>query len=189
MKKIIPLIILLITGFSNSHGNEKTLIHQCPKAQRVIYQNLPNFYKVTDKLYRGAQPKGNGMKYLEKIGVKSVVNLRLLHDDRKLLKNTSLKYYRIRMSAWNPKEKEIVKFLKYVNNQNNTPLFLHCKHGSDRTGTMIAFYRIIFCGWSKDKAIHEMTKGGFGYHKVWKNLITFIRDIDINRLKKKAGIY
>ena len=38
------------------------------------------------------------------------------------------------------------------------PVFVHCKHGADRTGTMVAFYRILFEGWSKDEAIREMKK-------------------------------
>jgi len=68
-----------------------------------------------------------------------------------------------------------------------TPVFFHCKHGADRTGTMCAVYRIAVCGWSKDEAIAEMTQGGFGYHTVWTNLIKFIRKLDVEDVKRRAG--
>jgi len=191
MKKIFYYLFLTLLSFTfiNIQAQNKSDKHICHKAKKIIHQDLPNFYKVSNKIYRGAQPKkGNGMIYLEKLGIRTVLNLRLLHDDKKLLKDTTLKYYRFKMSAWSPKEKEIIAFLKIINNKENVPLFIHCKHGSDRTGTLVAFYRIIFCGWSKDKAIYEMTKGGFGFHKIWRNLIHFIRESNIENIKLRAGI-
>ena len=53
---------------------------------------------------------------------------------------------------------------------------------------MIAIYRIAVQGWKKDDAIKEMTEGGFGYHEMWKNLITYLNELDIAALKKKAGL-
>lgn len=42
------------------------------------------------------------------------------------------------------------------------------RHGSDRTGTMCALYRIAVQGWSKEDAIREMTAGGFGFHRIMR---------------------
>jgi len=53
---------------------------------------------------------------------------------------------------------------------------------------MCAIYRIAVQGWSKDKAIQEMTQGGFGFHSVWQNLIKYVKEINIEEIKKKAGL-
>ncbi|MDH4129550.1 MAG: dual specificity protein phosphatase family protein, partial [Spirochaetota bacterium] len=150
------------------------------KAKKL--KGLPNFHIVNNNLYRGAQPTVKGFKLLEKMGVKTIINLRSLHSDRSKIKNTNLKYFHINMKAWHPEEENIIKFLKLIKNKNNLPIFVHCKHGADRTGLMIAMYRIIFCHWTKDQAINEMTKGGFGFHKVWDNIIMFIKNADINKI-------
>ena len=49
---------------------------------------------------------------------------------------------------------------------------------------MVAIYRIVEQGWSKEDAIAEMTQGGFGYHPIWYNLIRYIQKVDVETLKK-----
>ena len=71
---------------------------------------------------------------------------------------------------------------------NNTPVFVHCQYGAERTGTMCAIYRIAVEGWNKNEAIEEMTKGGFGFHSIWKNLVDDIHNLDINKIKHAAGL-
>lgn len=78
----------------------------------------------------------------------------------------------------------VIRFLKIVKNSKRTPVLVHCQHGSDRTGTMCAIYRIVFQGWSKEKAIQEMTQGNYGFHKIWVNLPKWIEALDIKQIKK-----
>ncbi len=157
-------------------------------AQPVDLPGLPNLHKVSDDLYRGAQPTSEGMKRLEQLGVKMVVNLRAFHSDRDELEGTGLAYKYINSTAWNPEDKDVVRFLQVITDSNSTPVFVHCKHGSDRTGTMCAIYRIVVEGWSREDAIEEMTKGGFGYHSIWSNLPRYIRKLDIDKIKSQAGL-
>jgi uncharacterized protein (TIGR01244 family) len=157
-------------------------------AKSIELPGVPNLHKVSDNLYRGAQPNDEGMKQLEKLGIKTIINLRAAHSDRDEIKNTGLSYHHIRMTTWNPEKEDIVQFLKIVTDSNNTPVFVHCKFGADRTGTMCAIYRIAVEGWSKDEAIEEMTKGGFGFHSIWENLIGYINKLDIEKIKKEADL-
>jgi len=60
--------------------------------------------------------------------------------------------------------------------------------GPIRTGTMCALYRIAVQGWTKKKAIQEMTDGGYGFHEIYANLPEWIRRLDIESIKKDAGI-
>ena len=161
---------------------------QAKLAQPVGLPGLPNLHKVSDDLYRGAQPSSEGMKQLEKLGVKTVVDLRSFHSDRDELKGTSLTYEHISMTALTPEDKDVVRFLKVATDPNRTPVFVHCKQGADRTGTMCAIYRIAVEGWSKDDAIEEMTKGGFEFHRIFQNLVKYIRRLDIDKIRNQAGL-
>ena len=157
-------------------------------AEPLDLPGLPNLHKVSDELYRGAQPSAEGLKQLEKLGVKTVVNLRFLLSDRDELKGTALTYEHINMVTFHAEAADVVRFLQIVTDPNRTPVFVHCQHGADRTGTMCAVYRIAVQGWSKDDAIEEMTQGGFGHHPIWKNLPRFIRKLDIDQIQRAAGM-
>jgi len=169
-------------------GSKTDAINKARWAQRLELPGLPNFHKVSDDLYRGAQPAAEGMRQLEKLGIKTVVNLRSFHSDRNEIEGTVLAYEHIYMKTWHPELEEVVRFLKIVSDKKRVPVFVHCMHGADRTGTMCAIYRIAMEGWSKDEAIEEMTKGGFGFHSVWKNLADYIRVLDIDEIKRSAGL-
>ncbi|MHC4119680.1 MAG: fused DSP-PTPase phosphatase/NAD kinase-like protein [Planctomycetota bacterium] len=149
---------------------------------------VPNLHKVSEDLYRGAQPTAEGMKQLEKLGVKTIVNLRTTGSDRDEIEGTNLEYRHITMKTWNPDDEDIARFLQITTDADRTPVFVHCRHGADRTGTVSAIYRIAVEGWTKDEAITEMTKGGFGYHRIWKDLVEYIREVDIDSLKRSAGL-
>jgi tyrosine-protein phosphatase SIW14 len=174
--------------FSNNTRQAATVAKQNKWAQHIELPGLPNFYKVSDDLYRGAQPTAEGMKQLEKLGVKTVVNLRALHSDRDELKGTDLSYVHIGMTAWCISDNDVIRFLRVVTDPNRTPVLVHCQHGSDRTGAMCASYRIVVQGWSKEEAIKEMTKGGFGFHIFWQNLPKFIRNLNVQEIKQKTGL-
>ncbi len=157
-------------------------------AQPIEKPGLPNFFKVSDDLYRGAQPTAEGFRELEKMGVKTVVNLRSFHSDRDEIGDTPLGYEHIWAKAWNAEDEDVVKFLKVVTDKSKTPVFVHCQHGADRTGMMVAVYRIIVQGRTKDAAVREMTEGGFGWHKVWSNLADYVRELDVEDIKNQAGL-
>ncbi|MBN2138342.1 MAG: tyrosine-protein phosphatase [Sedimentisphaerales bacterium] len=154
-------------------------------AQKVDLPGVPNLYKVSDVLYRSAQPTAEGMKELEKMGIKTVLNLRSSHSDRDELQGTNMRYEHLKMRAWNIKDADVEAFLRIVRQSHMQPVLVHCQHGSDRTGVLCAVYRAAVEDWNKDEAIKEMTTGGYGYHSKWKNLVTYIRRLDIAELKKK----
>ena len=151
-------------------------------------KGVGNFHKVSDRLYRGEQPTKKGFKNLEKLGIKTVVNLRSFHSDRDELVGRSMAYEHIWMKAWNAEDEEIVRFLKIVTDEKNAPVFVHCQHGADRTGTMVAAYRIVVEGWSPEDAAKEMVDGGYGFHAVWPNLVRYVKSIDGPALRKELGL-
>ena len=154
----------------------------------VAVDGVPNLFRVSDTLYRSAQPSAGGMRNLAAMGIKTIVNLRAYHSDRDEIQGTGLAYEHIRMNTWHPREDDLVRFLKIASDTDKTPLLVHCQHGADRTGTLVAVYRMAVQGWKQEAAIEEMTQGGFGFHAIWVNLVPWIRGLDIEKLKSQAGL-
>ncbi len=157
-------------------------------AQPIELSGVGNLYKVSDTLYRSEQPTEEGMKNLKQMGIKTIVNLRSFHSDRDEIANTGLDNDHIYMKAWHPERQDFVRFLKIAIDPENQPVLVHCQHGSDRTGTVCAVYRIAVQDWTKEEALEEMTEGGYGFHEIWQDLPKFIEDLDIDTLRKDAGI-
>jgi protein tyrosine/serine phosphatase len=65
----------------------------------------------------------------------------------------------------------------------NGPFLIHCQHGADRTGLMSAMYRVLEQGWTPDDALKELVEGGYGYHTMWKNIVRYVRSVDVSRLR------
>ncbi len=121
---------------------------------------IHNFYEVNTHVYRGAQPHGDGFQYLAKIGVKTVVDLRerdmRSEIEERLVAAAGMKYVSVPMTGLNPPtEAEISKLLGILEDDTAGPVFVHCKRGADRTGTVIAAYRIDHDGWDNARALRE----------------------------------
>jgi len=157
-------------------------------ATRLSAPGLPNFHKVTDNLYRGAQPTAEGMRELARMGIKTVINLRAAHSDRDEIADTGLDYAHISAKPWHAEDEDVIKFLQAVADPDRGPFFVHCKRGADRTGLMCAVYRVAFCGWTNERAAAEMTEGGFDFAKEWVNIVKYMKTADVAALMKQAGI-
>jgi protein tyrosine/serine phosphatase len=157
-------------------------------AKPLAAKGLGNFHQVSPNLYRSAQPTAEGLKAAEELGIRTVINLRAFHSDRWKIRKTSLQKQEITFNTWNAEDEDVIKFLKLVTQTNQGPFLVHCLHGADRTGTMVAIYRIVVEGWGKEEAIEEMTQGPFGYHTVWRNLPKYLRSLDVEKLRKEAGL-
>ncbi|UCG57389.1 MAG: tyrosine-protein phosphatase [Phycisphaerales bacterium] len=157
-------------------------------AQPVELPGLPNLHKVSEDLYRGAQPTAEGMQQLKNLGVKTIINLRSLHSDRDEIGETKLRYVHIRMTPLGAEDEDVIRFLRVIADANSTPAFVHCQRGADRTGLMCAIYRIVVQDWSKADAIEEMTNGGFGFYEGWENLIEYINDLNIAEIRREASL-
>ena len=132
------------------------------------YKELPNFYKVNDRLYRGAQPGAGGIKKLKELGVQTILNLRgegeETRAEKKEVEEAGLKYIALPMPGLNsPSDEAVEKALKIIDDPENGVVFVHCKHGADRTGTVIACYRISHENVDGEKATAEARKYGMSW--------------------------
>ena len=157
-------------------------------ATPIENEHVGNLYKVSDQLYRGKQPTREGLEYLQTMGIKTVVNLRTHDTDSELLEGLDLSYERIPFSAGDPEEEDVLRFLRIVTDRTRQPVFVHCRRGADRTGMMVAVYRIVIQGWSNAQAQEEMEEGGYGFHTLlWRDLRNYVRNADAEALKEKLA--
>ncbi|MBU2995413.1 dual specificity protein phosphatase family protein [Cellulophaga baltica] len=154
-------------------------------AKKIISKHFKNLYQINDSLYRSEQFKKKGVSYLQSLGISTIINLRRVKTDDKKIKGTTLKVVQIPMKAGILSEKDITKALKAIKKAKHSVL-VHCWHGSDRTGAVIAAYRMVFESWTKEDAIKEFRRVEFGYHeKMYPNLIELLRDLDVEKIKNK----
>ncbi len=156
---------------------------------KSLRAGLDNFHQVDTRLYRGAQPTATGMLNLRKMGIRTVVNLRTSDTDAEMVRASDLEYYRVPMLPWLPRESHVVAWLRIVvEQQKRGAVFIHCRQGADRTGMMVAVYRVVVNGWSKEDALREMTQGGFHHHRIWKDLRTYVERMDVASIRRQAGL-
>jgi protein tyrosine/serine phosphatase len=132
--------------------------------------------EVAPGLYRGGQPDLEGVAWLASIGVRTVVNLRHFHGgrERKNVEAAGLDYRRLALESSDaPTPDQVVAFLGLVRDPALRPLYVHCWHGVDRTGVMMAVYRMEEEGWSNDDAFAEMKH--FDASRLWRDLRNFVR--------------
>ena len=194
-QKSIVLIVLAFAFLAGISWAEPTSNNRpVDWANPVQMEGVPNFYKVSDDLYRSAQPtSAEAMQNLEtsNLRIRTVVDLRWSQSNRDKIGGTGLLYEHIPMIGWPlfPKEEQVIKFLQIVTDNQKTPILVYCQHGADRTGAMCAVYRIAVQGWTKEKALEEMIEGGFGFHGTRDgNVVQWINRLNIDKIKRKAGI-
>lgn len=195
IKKILPIIIVFFSFFILTNCSAQTINKTTGSkeaAAPIKIQGVDNLYKVSETLFRSAQPTETGMKNIESFGIGTVISLRSKQKDTELAKNTELNLIHVSMRAWNPKYKDAVKVMYLLNpnnpDTNKKPILIHCYHGADRTGMMVALYRMVYQNWEREKALNEMLNGGYGYHSMWKDIVTFIKIVDIEQLRKDSQI-
>jgi protein tyrosine/serine phosphatase len=157
-------------------------------ATPLVVPGVPNLYRVDAHVYRSAQPSAAGMRELEKLGIKTVLCLRDFHDDVDEARGTGLTLVRIELNAWHSDEAELARALRVLVDPAAWPVLVHCQHGADRTGLVSALYRITVQGWDRERAIDEMTRGGFGFHSLWKGIPRFVRKVDAEGIRRQLGL-
>ena len=134
-------------------------------AVKLVLTGVKNFGEVTPFLYRGAQPSREGFRALAAMGIDIVVDGRLSGQDseRKVVTALGMGYVSIPWHCLFPKDKTFAKFLALLRENPHKKVFVHCRYGDDRTGMMVAAYRMAVENWSADEAWEEMQVFGFNH--------------------------
>jgi protein tyrosine/serine phosphatase len=152
-------------------------------AEPIALEGVPNLHRITPMLYRSEQPTAVGMRNLEKMGIRTIINLRAFNDDEEEVRGTSLRTERTKILTWRVDDRHVIEVMRMLRRAENGPFLIHCQHGADRTGLMSAMYRMLEQDWSADDALAELVDGGYGYHSVWRNIRRYVRSVDVVALR------
>ena len=156
-------------------------------AEKLSVDGLPNLGKISDQLFRGAQPSLSNLAELKELGVTTIVDLRsesshMREQERLRAEALGIHFVSIPVGGFsNPSSAQVAQFFALLRQSPRETVFVHCRFGHDRTGVFIATYRIAFDHWTAEQALAEMS--AFGFNHTWHpSMIGYVRDF-ANRLQ------
>ena len=141
-------------------------------AEKLTLPCISNAGKVSDFLYRGSQPHATGYRELQRLGVSIVVDLRSTASaeatENRAVESLGMRHVAIPSSGFfGPSDDQVATFLKLLRDNPAKKVFVHCYFGDDRTGVMVATYRIAEQHWTADQAYNEMCFFHFHHHLIF----------------------
>ncbi|MDR3606547.1 MAG: tyrosine-protein phosphatase [Oligoflexia bacterium] len=161
---------------------------------------IDNFFEVTPKLYRGANPGSAGIAALEKMGIKTIIDLQggdldsglpydfiALEEPGELPANIAAErdettHHHMQflnspldsLREITPAEDfDIDMTLGVMADPESQPVYIHCQHGKDRTGLLVALYEVKYLGYSVEQAHEDMEEHG---HDGLEHIVTHEMD-------------
>jgi protein tyrosine phosphatase len=143
-----------------------------------------NFRHVAEQVYAGGIPDAHFLSFFKNtLGGKTVLSLdaKAGADIDFDVKKLSMSHIIIPLSS---AKMDLNDDTKYIINAarnglfDNQPIYIHCVHGRDRTGFVVALYRVIKQNWTYKQAIDESVKYGYGHgtspemRKLWKYILS-----------------
>jgi len=159
------------------------------RAQQLA--GVRRFSQVNDHFYRGAQPTAEGLQALFKLGIRTILDLRPEGGrgatEQRRATVLGMHYANVPMSGLHaPTTEEIDQAIAVLQDPKNWPVFVHCQHGVDRTGTVVACYRIKVDSWPNDRAEKEAEERGM--HRVEYRMKSFILNFHPPGLKPPSPL-
>ena len=135
-------------------------------AANVGANGIPDFIQVNDHLFRGGRPTQAGLNLLSADKIKTIIDIEndpaAINSEKSAASQLNVAFYSSPMD-WTspPPDSQIQDLLKKLQDPKLYPVFIHCKHGEDRTGLVMGLYRVKVDGWQPQDAYHEMLDNGF----------------------------
>jgi protein tyrosine phosphatase (PTP) superfamily phosphohydrolase (DUF442 family) len=134
-----------------------------------LVAGVPNFHRVNDHIMRGGQPSDQGWSSLARLGVGTVIDLRRVTEHSTVRESVAvvaagMRYVNVPMNGFvTPRADQIDRILGLLDRGDT--VFIHCKLGKDRTGTVIAAYRVEHDRWANAKAMDEAKSCGLHWYE------------------------
>jgi len=136
--------------------------------RHLSLEGVPNFGEVTPTLYRGGQPSAKGFGALARMGITIVVDTGRSRRDESLVESLGMAYVSLPWYCPFPRDKVFARFMEITRANPRKKIFVHCRFGDDRTGMMIAAYRMAEQHWTAKEAMQEMHQFGYrGLHHLF----------------------
>ncbi len=147
-------------------------------AQQAPPAGVPNFHIVNEHVLRGGQPSEEGLRNLAKMGVKTVIDLREANGEmlaeKQIVEAAGMHFVNVPMRGMHrPDDADVAKVLSLFEDKDAGPVFVHCQRGADRTGTVVACYRISHDHWDNGRALDEAKQ--LGMHWTQKAMQHYVK--------------
>lgn len=130
-------------------------------------RSLPNFHEVSEDLFRGARPDEGGVKELARLGIRTIVDLRIgdeVEEEHAEAIDAGLRHINVPFDTLRrPEDEDVERVLALLVSPEYRPVFVHCRRGKDRTGLVIACYRMRYEGWTAERALQEAKQHGLAW--------------------------
>ena len=151
--------------------------------------DLANLHRITPHFYRSGQPTGKGFSIAAKTyGIRTIVSL---NDKPDVATTPGLTLVHVKMNAFNTADEDDPQLPRALaaiqKGLAHGSTLVHCQHGKDRTGGIVAVWRVLYQGWTEDAAIREMKEGGFGYSDWLFSNARHIRSLDFEKLRQSVA--
>ena len=150
-----------------------------------------NLHRVDDKLYRSEQPIADDIAAINAAQIHTIVNLRYFNRNRNndlFAQNPHIRLVNQPLLTWRVRPKDLAAALYQIEQgQKHGAVLVHCYHGADRTGTIVAMYRIVYHGLPIADALAEMKHERFGYHSIWRNLEWLFTEENVAQVKAELA--
>ena len=153
------------------------LLAKIATAGEIQPSHVRNFGRVSQTLFRGGEPTDEAFQDLKALGVNMVIDLREDGPKRQWEKQKAeqlgIRYAHIPLSGFSaPRPADIQQALSLIMQDPSAKIYIHCLRGKDRTGTVIACYRIQHDGWDNRRALDEAK--GYGMSSLERSMQSFI---------------
>lgn len=131
----------------------------------INHVHIRNFGIVNEHILRGGEPTDVGLNELSSVGATLVIDLREAGSatalEKQEVEKRGMKYTNIPLLPLSAPSPAIVRSLLNLLAENSMKtVFVHCRRGKDRTGTIVACYRIQHDGWNTRQALDEANRFG-----------------------------
>lgn len=150
-----------------------TLLYATASAQDTTNPTeLPRFQQVSEKLFRSGQPRNGALSRLRELGINTIINLRgrsaQTKSEEMEARALGFNYYNVALPNWGrPQDGRVTRIMELIAAPENGRVLVHCKDGVDRTGTIVAIYRMTHEGWTSNKALAEANGYGMRRTQFW----------------------
>ena len=162
LNQAVPIVAVMLVLFSTTASAQNG----------TSYPELPRFQQVSEKLYRGAQPRDGGLDRLKELGINTIINLRGANKQTRAeeaeARALGLNYFNVELPRWaRPQDARVGRILEIIAAAENGRVLVHCRDGVDRTGMIVAIYRMTHEGWTSNDALSEAELYGMRRIQFW----------------------
>lgn len=125
----------------------------------------PRFAEVRAGIYRGGQPSRRHLEALQALGVRTVISLRResrrgWQEEKRHVQQLGMRW--LRFPFYGVFGADVAFLREILDEMGRGGVYIHCKHGRDRTSLLVALYRVWFEKWHPEEA-WKLEVLDFGY--------------------------